>query len=355
MATLLLLSAIKFLINGISPLFQSESLRIALNSTSTFIIFLIFPTYYIYIKELYIGYKIKKSTSIHFVLPTVMGLLLAYYNYAFNQQLSFELKKMVVIIAMGSAFFYGLLIQRTLKSKKSKLESDIPAFQKQNNIIKKWGISLSLICLTFTLIGAIPWIFLIYFKSETLIPFVNLPGLLIWFGLFSFYLTNPEFIQRFNSLGSEIETLKSKSIQLNRIWITKIDPLTISSVKDQKLSDKINEQLINYMYRIEQVSFFTDFFRNPDCGIIELSTEINAPSSHISYIFKYHSSVSFTDFKKIVRIQDATNLLRTDFLKTNTIESLAMKVGFSSYTPFFSSFKNIKGMSPQDFINKLEN
>jgi hypothetical protein len=109
------------------------------------------------------------------------------------------------------------------------------------------------------------------------------------------------------------------------------------------------------MYRIEQVSFFTDFFRNPDCGIIELSTEINAPSSHISYIFKYHSSVSFTDFKKIVRIQDATNLLRTDFLKTNTIESLAMKVGFSSYTPFFSSFKNIKGMSPQDFINKLEN
>ena len=299
--------------------------------------------------------KVSRSTSIHFVLPTVMGLLLAYYNYAFNQQLSFELKKMVVIIVIGSAFIYGILIQRTLKSKKSKLESDIPAFQKQNNIIKKWAISLSLMCLTFTLIGTIPWISLIYFKSETLVPFVNLPGLLIWFGLFSFYLTNPEFIQRFNSLGSEIETLKSKSIQLNKIWITNIDPLTISSVKDQKLSDKINEQLINYMYRIEQVSFFTDFFRNPDCGIIELSTEINAPSSHISYIFKYHSSVSFTDFKKIVRIQDATNLLRTDFLKTNTIESLAMKVGFSSYTPFFSSFKNIKGMSPQDFINKLEN
>jgi AraC-like DNA-binding protein len=46
--------------------------------------------------------------------------------------------------------------------------------------------------------------------------------------------------------------------------------------------------------------------------------------------------------------------LKSDYLKTNTIEALAMEVGFSSYSPFFSSFKNITGLAPLEYIKTMQ-
>jgi AraC-like DNA-binding protein len=64
--------------------------------------------------------------------------------------------------------------------------------------------------------------------------------------------------------------------------------------------------------------------------------------------------MTFVEYKKMVRIHDAVKLLETDFLKNNTMESLAMKVGFSSYKPFYSSFKAITGITPQEYSKTLK-
>ena len=50
------------------------------------------------------------------------------------------------------------------------------------------------------------------------------------------------------------------------------------------------------------------------------------------------------------RIKDALSLIDDGYLKRNTLESLAYKTGFSSYNPFFSAFKKITGLSPQEYI-----
>jgi AraC-like DNA-binding protein len=52
-------------------------------------------------------------------------------------------------------------------------------------------------------------------------------------------------------------------------------------------------------------------------------------------------------------------LIESDFLKINTLDALAMKVGFSSYNPFFTSFKEVTGSTPQAYskiirIKKIE-
>jgi YesN/AraC family two-component response regulator len=52
------------------------------------------------------------------------------------------------------------------------------------------------------------------------------------------------------------------------------------------------------------------------------------------------------------RIEDAKHLIDLGFLKHNTLESLATEVGYASYNPFFTSFKKIVGMSPNDFASK---
>jgi AraC-like DNA-binding protein len=74
------------------------------------------------------------------------------------------------------------------------------------------------------------------------------------------------------------------------------------------------------------------------------------PKSHVVFLFKYHCTISFVDFKKIIRVQKAVLLIEEGFLKSNTLEALAVRTGFSSYSPFFKSFKSITGMSPKDYL-----
>ena len=46
--------------------------------------------------------------------------------------------------------------------------------------------------------------------------------------------------------------------------------------------------------------------------------------------------------------------LKIIFKITNTFDSLAKQVGFSSYNPFFTAFKDIVGKPPQEYCANLE-
>jgi AraC-like DNA-binding protein len=69
-------------------------------------------------------------------------------------------------------------------------------------------------------------------------------------------------------------------------------------------------------------------------------------------LFKYHSKISFPEYKKVIRIKESVLLIENDYLKKNTLDSLARKVGFISYNTFFVSFKDITGVNPIDYMKK---
>ena len=70
-------------------------------------------------------------------------------------------------------------------------------------------------------------------------------------------------------------------------------------------------------------------------------------------LVKYHCNESFTDYKKIVRIHDATKLLQGGYLDNQKVESLAAVVGFSSYNTFIIAFKNITGLTAQEYARRF--
>ena len=55
------------------------------------------------------------------------------------------------------------------------------------------------------------------------------------------------------------------------------------------------------------------------------------------------------------RVQDSIELIKTGYLDKKTTESIATKVGFTSYTTFFNSFKSITGLSPNEYCMKAKN
>ncbi len=115
---------------------------------------------------------------------------------------------------------------------------------------------------------------------------------------------------------------------------------------------KVSENLFENILKIEHLVINDKIFRDPDFDITLLSKKINIPKSHMTFIFKYHSKLFFPDFKKMLQIKDAQKLIDDGYLAENTLDSLSQRVGFSSYSPFFSAFKKYTGLSPNNYINQ---
>jgi AraC-like DNA-binding protein len=140
----------------------------------------------------------------------------------------------------------------------------------------------------------------------------------------------------------------------NSISYWRLKPVSlITNTQDLQLSQKINGDLADYFLQIDQFIEKEQFFRQADLAINDLALTMKIPKSHLSFIFKYHSTLSFSDFKKLYRIQDAIALIEEGYLKTNTFDSLSKKVGFSTYNTFFIAFKEVTSKAPQEYVNSV--
>ena len=290
---------------------------------------------------------------VHIIAPLVI-VLLNYAQFLFNDEHIVRLIKITMFgLYIPFALIYVFFTLRIFRKQIKESKSNIEAINKQNSIIKKWSIVL----ISFFIVMALKAVAFVLFQGLNYDITGNntilWTGSIHWMIVYATFLLNPDIMYGYNALNKKIITQLTHRFVLNDLWILTPVIGSITNIKDQKLTEKIFQELENYLLKIEFVSFQSDFFRTPGLTIYDLSNKIIIPSSHLIYVFKYHSSGSFNDFKKIIRIQDSIKLLKSGFLNTNTIEALSLKVGFSSYTPFFNSFKSITSMAPLEFYKSI--
>jgi len=68
--------------------------------------------------------------------------------------------------------------------------------------------------------------------------------------------------------------------------------------------------------------------------------------NYICKIFKETTGMTIKEYVHILQIEDACHLIANT---TDKLTEIALKVGFTDYKNFFSVFKKIKSISPQDF------
>ena len=340
------INALRFLVHGLSDAYPETELRKFANILDVSI-GLVMPCYYLYIQNIVYENRFKVSNLLHFVVPFLMASTSITIAFASPDNVSIY-KKMIVFI--GSLFYliYAVLAFVILYKYIWRRKSDINAIQKQNKLIKNWSLFVYFSFLIMFLIRLISSIV----SHE---PGYNNSHLwmlaLVWLGIFVKLITTPEILYGYNFLNKTIDAA-TKSVVLSNVWLIENTVIPIASEKDKKLEEKIQSLLTNYLHQIEELSFHTHAFRNPDLSIDDIGIALNIPSSHINYIFKYHCNESFNDYKKIVRIHDATKLLEGGYLKNNKIETLSATVGFSSYKTFSLAFKNITGFTTQEYAKR---
>jgi AraC-like DNA-binding protein len=200
---------------------------------------------------------------------------------------------------------------------------------------------------------------------------------LLWLFLFTRIIISPEILYGFNVQIPTLQTINqyqvkndiveikvkekekekenekekekeaNKELNFNR-WSNY--PLKeMNNPNDIKLFSNIEDKLSDYFKKIDGVFLQYEVVCKNDFDLETLASMVKIPISHVKFIFKYCSHLSFINYRKKCQINFATILIKSGYLKRNTLDSLSKYVGFSSYTPFYYAFKEIIGISPQEF------
>ena len=315
-----------------------------------FIIILIVPVFYLYFKNLinnqnYFAYK----DLLHFTIPL---LLIAEDKFSFIESLfhykvEFSFLKFFFVFSILYNVVIFFELKKNVWNKKATLEIAI----KQNYLIRNWSIyfystmNLMVIRLYFSIF--------IELKTKSIVTaqYGLWASSIVWLIVFFKILSTPEILYGYSYLAKKSREYNSNIKSISQ-W-TFQSKVKINNLQDQQLKEKISHNIEKYMLEIDTLIQQNNYFRNPKFTMDEFAILLKIPKSHLKFIFKYHSKISFSDFKKIARVQDALVLIDQNFLTTNTFEALSKKVGFTSYNPFFTSFKDVVGKSPQEYISQL--
>jgi len=120
---------------------------------------------------------------------------------------------------------------------------------------------------------------------------------------------------------------------------------TISPEKDHELK-ALKEAILRYFD--EEAPFI-----NPEFKLLHIASHLNVPAHHISYCFTNAFEESFTQLRTRYRVQYAARLLEQGAVDQYSIEGVGKLSGFVSKSNFFTSFKEIMGLTPQQYIQKL--
>ena len=350
---LILIISLRFFLSGFTYFIFDPSFRNTYFKYSNLSLVVI-PICYLYFKNLSENRKkINSKELLHFIFPISFFLFIINRNH-FN----FDSERTGIIL-YGLFFIfavvYVILCFRILKTKIWTRKGEIKVIQKQNKLINNWTLFLfSALVLTISRLF-ISIIIEIYFDESIKGHSYQWISAMIWLTILFKILISPEILYGYNVLHQKINENKNNNLVLNDIW--KMTPdIELNNSQHLILKEKIDQNIINYIKEIESISLKFELFRNANLTITDLANSLQIPKSHISYLFKYHSTISFSEYKKVIRIHDAIKHIELNYLKNNTLDSLSKKVGFTSYNPFFTSFKEIAGVSPLEYykMNRTE-
>jgi AraC-like DNA-binding protein len=346
---ILFLMSSRFLFIGINGLINNDFTQPIIRSFNVFFIFSA-PCFYLYFKNLIASQKnfILKDLF-HFLIPLLFIIegRFSILKNLLNIPFSFIYFFILYIIVTNILIF--LMLKKNIWNKKGSLE----IVAKQNELIKEWSKYLFIALNLFSLRLIIS--LLIENKEDDFISGTYGIWLtsIIWIFIFTKILTSPEILFGYSFLYNKSKENKNYIITNISHWKI-VSKVKITNVQDLQLSYKMNQNIEKYLNKINEAVEKNNYFREPKFTLTDFALDLDIPKSHLSYLFKYHSKISFSDYKKIARIEDALHLIKANYLKKNTFDSLAKQVGFSSYNPFFTAFKDIVGKPPQEYCATLE-
>jgi AraC-like DNA-binding protein len=118
------------------------------------------------------------------------------------------------------------------------------------------------------------------------------------------------------------------------------------------LSDEAQNELLSRIYVLmENSSVVCD----PELTIDKLADLLQSNRSYVSKVLNDNLKKNFNSFINEHRIKEAQRLFSEPDASKYTVESIALKTGFSVPSTFYRTFKEITGVSPGFYLKSMQN
>lgn len=347
--------SLRFFIHGCYHLDLQSTFKPVTGSYSIFYLILI-PCFYLYYKYLTIQVKSYNIKDLKHVIFVVFLFLINSIDVLENSFI-FYFGPMTNLFFVAIFILFYLILTFKLLSQKIWFRKKILLNTEHFDLIKNWTIY-------FSIINALCGLLLLVSLHKEFNNGISVSGksmaifmLLFWSFIFFKILISPEILfglpilnRTLLKFNDALPQNKEAVLITSNNWI--LETTVDKSNQDKRLQENIRANIESYINEVEKLSAEKLIFRNPKTSQSYIAEILGVPVSHIVYLFKYHSKISFSEFRMSSRVQDAIALIKEGFLNTETLESLAYKTGFSSYNPFFIAFKKITKFSPQEYPKK---
>ena len=340
----------RFIHIGIYELFKHSILE-SFNYWLSLLSIIAIPNFYLYYKSLLDDSKqYNYKDLLHYIYPSISILL----NFIQKEQL-FDVNESIdsiqFIMLQLFILFYMILPFQMLNRKLWNAKNLRQVIDRHYLLIKNWTrfFYFTGLLLGFRILVSL------YIENNSLQIVsgysYSIIAVLIWLSIFIKILINPEILYGYPKLEEKLRRTPSTTIINATIW--KLSTSEVTNLQDVKLTTTMETKISPYVESIENFINSNHPFRDQNFSIKEFSIFLNIPTSHLAYIFKYNCTMPFVEYKKYCKIEDAKVLISADYLKLNTLETLANEVGFISYNTFYSSFKKYTKLSPKHYVNSI--
>ena len=338
MLLLLILFSLNFILISLKDF--SNPLNALLNSSIYSYLFVFNAALlFLYIKNLEEKIKIiSKNNTQHFILLFIIIIGASYFS---SNPTNISLFKILFILI---SLYYYFKTFHLLKNRIYNVKSELKLISNENELLNNWGMFIFLL----SILNLIQIILLFDFDRATQLndlisncfeaAVFNIALIKIFF--------SPEIVYGYKSKTIPLLKIEDFNLKFGGLWV-KIPLKKITNSQDIVLFKNIKDSTPIYSNKIDNLIIEKKILRNSDITLVEISKMLEIPKSHLTYLFKYHCKINYIEYKNSARVYDSFNLIKNGFLKNNTLESLSLKVGFSSYNPFYIAFKKITGTTPQ--------
>lgn len=95
-------------------------------------------------------------------------------------------------------------------------------------------------------------------------------------------------------------------------------------------------------------------FLDPDFTQEKLAEQLGVPKHHIYYCFSQVLNKRFTRLRAEYRVAYACKLIESGVTQEKTLEAIGMESGFGNRISFTNAFREIKGVSPREYLRNVQ-
>lgn len=125
----------------------------------------------------------------------------------------------------------------------------------------------------------------------------------------------------------------------------------VEVLKNKYIKSSLNEDLgAELAARLEQLMQIDGVYRNPVLTLEDLAKLLNTNSKYLSQVINEYYGVNFYTLINKLRVEFATNMIKSPEHKGYTLTYVGRMAGFNSKSTFNLAFKKFTGLTPSEFL-----